>query len=98
MGIMLQITAPLRRNFLRGVEEEGDYSKVYNINIDINYTAVFRRADVEDSGKLNSGCTEFRPRKILNSAIFPKFGQIRLQANFWPDLADANATAVRLVN
>ena len=46
------------------------------------------------------GCTEFRLRlrQIRNSAIFPKFGKIRLRPNFWPNLADANATAVRSVS
>ena len=30
--------------------------------------------------------------------IFPEFGQIRLWTNFWPNLADANTTAVRSVS
>ena len=30
--------------------------------------------------------------------FFSKFGQIRLRPNLWPNLADANATAVRSVS
>ena len=66
--------------------------------VDINRKERISKNNRKDNNKNSDINDVSRLRQIRNSAIFPKFGQIRLRPNLWPNLADTNATAVRSIS